>query len=94
MLLYENREGRYMVLQRISTDNFIDTTNQKNIEIFEENLKQLVDETRKNGFVDKLVIIRNDSFFPTNYEWLLNCKYTNGEYRKLVTWKKERIYWI
>ena len=32
MLIYENREGKYMVLQRISTDNFIDTTNQKNIE--------------------------------------------------------------
>lgn len=77
-----------MEVTQISKDNFIDTNNEENIKKYHENLKNIISDTRSKGYVDKYVIIRNDDFFPNNYEWLLNCKYTYGEYQKLVTWRK------
>ncbi|MBQ9318749.1 MAG: hypothetical protein IJR82_03885 [Bacilli bacterium] len=77
-----------MELMQISKDNFIDTTNEENIKKYQENLNNIIRDTKEKGFIDKYVIIRNDDFFPNDYEWILNCKCTYGEYQKLVAWRK------
>lgn len=73
-----------MELQSISNNNIIDTTSDINIEKYKENLSKLIEQSKEKRQLDKFVIIRNDDFFPENYEWRVNSRYTNGEYRNLI----------
>lgn len=70
-----------MELYRLSENNIIDTTNEMNIQKYNANIRSLINQAKSTGTIDKFVIIRNDDFFPENYEWIANC---NGEYRELV----------
>lgn len=78
-----------MKLERISEENIIDTTLPQSMEIYKRNLEKLIEQTKKTGIVDKFVIIRNDDFFPENYEWKVNSKNTNGEYRTFIRYIKQ-----
>lgn len=73
-----------MELQNISVNNIIDTTTEENIEKYKNNLSRIINETKEKGMIDKFVLIRNDDFFPEDYEWKVNSKNTNGEYRELT----------
>lgn len=70
-----------MELYKISENNIIDTTNEMNIQKYNVNIQSLINQVKLSKTIDKFVIIRNDDFFPANYEWIANC---DGEYRELV----------
>ena len=68
----------------ISENNFIDTKSSESIEKYKRNLEYLISQAREKNKIDKFVIIRSDDFFPDDYLWRPNSKYTNYEFRTLV----------
>ena len=67
------------MLEKITSDNIIDTNNTESLEKYKNNLELLIKETKEKGYIDKFALIRNDDFFPYNSEWIVNSENTNGE---------------
>lgn len=71
------------MIETITKDNIIDTTDLDNVEKYKHNLELLIKEAKEKGFIDKFALIRNDDFYPYNDEWIINSEYTNDEFRSL-----------
>ena len=78
------------MLEKITSDNIIDTNNTESLEKYKNNLELLIKETKEKGYIDKFALIRNDDFFPYNSEWIVNSENTNGEERILVRYSKNK----
>ena len=63
----------------ISQNNFIDTTDPLSIAKYKNNLRLLVDEVKEKKSVDKFKIIRDDDFFPTDWQWRVASQSTGIE---------------
>lgn len=61
------------------SDEVLDTESKVSIQKFQHNLKILVQKAKEKGKIDKFMLIREDDFFPTDWEWRVNSKNTNLE---------------
>lgn len=61
------------------SDEVLDTEAKASVEKFKHNLKILMKQTKENGKVDKFMLIREDDFFPHDWEWRVLSKDTNLE---------------
>lgn len=61
------------------SDGILDTESRASIEKFKYNLEILMKQTKEKGKVDKFMLIREDDFFPNDWEWRVLSKYTNLE---------------
>ncbi len=61
------------------SDEILDTTSTASLKKFEHNLKILIKRAKQAGKIDKFVLIRQDDFFPTDWEWRVLSKNTNLE---------------
>ena len=66
-------------IQQLDTNGFIDTNDELTLARYKNNLRLLVEDTLKKGYIDKFMIIRNDNFFPINFEWTVSSANTNIE---------------
>lgn len=66
-------------IMNISKDGIIDTNSKRATEIYKHNLKLLLDDTLKKGYVDKFFVIREDDHFPKNFEWSVMSDETSFE---------------
>lgn len=62
----------------------IDTNSRESINRYLNNLSILERQAKEAGKVDKFLTIREDDFFPYDYEWTLSCKNTGYEKRKTI----------
>lgn len=69
----------YDEIINISDNDFIDATSDISIQKYKSNLKNLVENAKKNGYIDNFKSIRDDDFFPYDYSWSLSCRYTGVE---------------
>lgn len=58
---------------------YLDTTSLETIAKYKSNLKILIEATKEKGEINDFVIIRNDNFFPNNWEWDVSSKNTGIE---------------
>lgn len=61
------------------SDEILDTTSTASLKKFEHNLEILIKRAKQTGKIDKFVLIRQDDFFPTDWEWRVLSKNTNLE---------------
>lgn len=61
------------------SDGILDTESRASIEKFKHNLEILMKQTKEKGKVDKFMLIREDDFFPNDWEWRVLSKDTNLE---------------
>ena len=61
------------------SDGILDTESRASIEKFKHNLEILMKKTKEKGKVDKFMLIREDDFFPNDWEWRVLSKDTNLE---------------
>lgn len=61
------------------SDEILDTTSTTSLKKFEHNLEILIKRAKQAGKIDKFVLIREDDFFPTDWEWRVLSKNTNLE---------------
>lgn len=61
------------------SDEILDTESRASIEKFKHNLEILMKQTKEKGKVDKFMLIREDDFFPNDWEWRVLSKDTNLE---------------
>ena len=61
------------------TEEILDTNSRENIEKFKHNLEILIKRAKEKGKVDKFMLIREDDFFPDDWEWRVLSKNTNLE---------------
>lgn len=67
---------------KITSDQVLDTSDPMNIAKYKNNLKLLVEDAKKAGLVDKFMVIRNDDFFPYDWQWRVASKDTAIELPK------------
>lgn len=60
-------------------DEVLDTDSRASIDKFKHNLEVLVKQAKEKGKVDKFMIIREDDFFPEDWQWRVLSKETNLE---------------
>lgn len=60
-------------------DEILDTNSKISQEKFIHNLEILMNKAKENGKIDKFILIREDDFFPTGWEWKVLSKNTNLE---------------
>lgn len=65
------------------SDEILDTTSEVSIEKLKHNLEILMKKAKETKKVDKFMLIREDNFFPTDWEWRVLSKNTNLE--KIIT---------
>lgn len=61
------------------SEEVLDTNSRVSEEKFKHNLKVLMKRAKENGRIDKFMLIREDNFFPTDWEWRVLSKNTNLE---------------
>ncbi len=61
------------------SDEVLDTTSKVSVEKFKHNLEVLIKKAKETGKVDKFMLIREDDFFPTDWEWKVLSEDTNLE---------------
>lgn len=66
-------------LTSISEGNFLDATSPLAIAKYKNNLRLLVADTKRKGFVENFMIIRDDDYFPHDWEWRVGSKNTTME---------------
>ena len=66
-------------IEKLDIDGFIDTTDELTLAKYKNNLKLLAEEALNKGYVDKFFLIRNDNYFPTNFEWSVASSNSNIE---------------
>lgn len=72
---YTFPEGTIMQFE----DEVLDVESPENIAKLKHNLKILMAQAKQKGKVDKFYLIREDDFFPTNWEWNVLSDQTNLE---------------
>lgn len=60
-------------------DEVLDTNSKVSKEKFNHNLEILMNKAKQEGKIDKFMLIREDDFFPTDWEWRVFSKNTNLE---------------
>lgn len=60
-------------------DGVLDTSDRMVIAKYINNLKLLVEKAKQEGKINQFITIRNDEFFPHNWEWTINSKDTGIE---------------
>ena len=60
-------------------DEVLDTDSKVSIEKLKHNLEILMKKAKETGKIDKFMLIREDDFFPTGWEWNVLSKDTNLE---------------
>jgi len=65
------------------SDEILDTKSRVSVEKLKHNIEILVKKAKETGKIDNFKLIREDDFFPTNWEWKVLSKNTNLE--KIVT---------
>lgn len=60
-------------------DEILDTDSKVSKEKFNHNLEILMNKAKETGKIDKFMLIREDDFFPTDWEWRVLSKNTNLE---------------
>lgn len=60
-------------------DEVLDTDSKASKEKFNHNLEILMNKAKETGKIDKFMLIREDDFFPTDWEWRVLSKNTNLE---------------
>jgi hypothetical protein len=63
----------------IASGMFLDASSPINIAKYKSNLRILVKGTRQKRNVNEFMIIRNDDFFPTDWEWCVSSSETGVE---------------
>lgn len=63
----------------MSSDNYLDATSPENIAKYKSNLKLLIERAKESSKIDKFMLIRNDDFFPYDWEWDVSSKDTGLE---------------
>ncbi len=61
------------------SNEVLDTTSKVSEEKFKHNLEILMKKAKTAGKIDKFMLIREDDFFPTDWEWRVLSKNTNLE---------------
>ncbi len=61
------------------SNEVLDTTSKVSEEKFKHNLEILIKKAKTAGKIDKFMLIREDDFFPTDWEWRVLSKNTNLE---------------
>lgn len=61
------------------SDEVLDTTSKVSEEKFKHNLEVLMKKAKETGKIDKFMLIREENFFPTDWEWRVLSKDTNLE---------------
>lgn len=61
------------------SDEVLDTTSRVAEEKLKHNLEILIKQTKEKGKIDKFMLIREDDFFPEDWEWRVLSKDTNLE---------------
>lgn len=61
------------------SDEVLDTDSKTSIQKFKHNLEILIKKAKETGKIDKFMLIREDDFFPTDWEWRVLSKNTNLE---------------
>lgn len=61
------------------SDEVLDTTSRVNEEKLKHNLEILLKQAKEKGKIDKFMLIREDDFFPEDWEWRVLSKDTNLE---------------
>lgn len=69
--------GGFMENRKIIS--FLDTTSEEVKTYYVQNLKKLVEEAKRKGVVDKFFLIREDDYFPYEYEWMPTSENTQLE---------------
>ncbi len=64
---------------QITTDGILDTHSQEALEKFKHNLEVLIKKAKENKKIDQFMIIRDDDFFPYDWEWRVSSKETSFE---------------
>ena len=64
---------------QITTDGILDTHSQEALEKFKHNLEVLIKKAKENKKIDHFMIIRDDDFFPYDWEWRVSSKETSFE---------------
>ena len=60
--------GGFMEKRRIVS--FLDTTSKEVRAYYIQNLEKLVEEAKRKGSIDKFFLIREDNYFPYEYQWM------------------------
>lgn len=60
-------------------DEVLDVESPENIAKLKHNMKILIEQAKQKGRVDNFYLIREDDFFPTNWEWNVLSDQTNLE---------------
>lgn len=68
----------------ISENSFLDTTSSLAIAKYKNNLRLLTLEAKTKGKVDQFRIIRDDDFFPNDWEWRVGSQNTNLEIERTI----------
>lgn len=61
------------------SDEVLDTNSRDSIEKLKHNLEILIKQAKEKGKIDKFILIREDDFFPADWEWRVLSKNTNLE---------------
>lgn len=61
------------------SDEVLDTNSRASIEKLKHNLEILIKQAKEKGKIDKFILIREDDFFPADWEWRVLSKNTNLE---------------
>lgn len=59
------------------SDEVLDTNSNLSTEKLKHNLKILIEKAKEKGKVDKFMLIREDDYFPTDWEWKVSSKNTS-----------------
>lgn len=73
-LIYKSDE-----IVTICENNFLDTTSLSSIAKYKSNLNLLVTQTKERGYIECFKIIRDDDFFPYDWQWRVASKNTGVE---------------
>lgn len=57
-------------------DGVLDTSSSLAVQIFKHNLQVLIEEAKRKGKIDNFKLIREDDYFPKDYEWQVASKNT------------------
>ena len=63
-------------IYQISSNSFIDTNNQESINKYLANIETLINKAKQDGKIDKYVLIREDDYFPNNWQWEVSSMHT------------------
>ena len=79
---FKNNDFSYDSVVNITDQDVLDTNDPVNVAKYKSNLKILINETKKCGYIDQFRLIREDDFFPKDWIWRVASKDTEREFAK------------